>query len=474
MKNARKILECAALRHLLFIPLLLIAGCATYYQKNIVFQQYFSNGQLEEANKYLEKNKDLTKSNHQLLYNLQKGVVLQMLGDYQTSNNHLEDAYIFTQDYRKNYSLEALSLLTNSSVKPYIGEDHEIVLLHFFKSINFLKLYELDNALVECRLINIKLNDINDKYENRKNRYKVDPFAHNLMGIVFDAAGEFNDAFIAYRNAFNAYKETRDFMGISPPNQLKKDLLRTAYINGFTNELNTYEKQFGIQYEHKESHQAELVFFWHNGLGPVKSEWSTNFFLIKGEGGMVVFENKELGISFPFAVPRDSDGNSRLGDLKIVRAAFPKYIDRKPYYHKGELLNDKVTYPLEKGENISAIAFTTLEDRMLREFATTLIRVALKQATELAARNEGEGLGALISVVNAITEKADTRNWQTLPHDIYYARVPLKEGTNKLKLAAYSHSKDKNEHEFTFEVSKGETIFHTFSNLESAAPASTY
>ena len=31
------------------------------------------------------------------------------------------------------------------------------------------------------------------------------------------------------------------------------------------------------------------------------------------------------------------------------------------------------------------------------------------------------------------SEKADTRNWQSLPHTIYYSRVPLAPGANLLK-----------------------------------------
>lgn len=469
-----KIIKSAALRHYYFIPFLLLIGCATYYQKNIVFQDYFSQGKLEEANDYLDKNKKLSKSNNQLLYDLQKGVVLQMLDNYSESNTYFEEAYTFTEDYRKNYSLEALSLLTNPTVKPYTGEDHEVVLIHYFKAINYLKLNQLDEALVECRRINIKLNELNDRYQDKKNRYSVDPFAHNIMGIVFEAAGEVNDAFIAYRNAYEAYKSTSSFLSVKVPEQLKKDLLRTAYLNGFRNELIRFENEFDVKYEHENNEGGELIFLWHNGLGPVKSEWTVNFFLVKGQGGVVNFENKEMGMNFPFSVPADSEGKSKLEDVKIVRAAFPKYVDRKPYYHRANITANNRQYALEKGEDVSSIAFVTLEDRMLREFANSLLRLALKQAAEVATRKENEGLGTLLSIVNAVTEKADTRNWQTLPHDISYSRVPLKQGENTLNFTAESHSKESFTHEFTFEAQKGETIFHLFSNLESAPPASRY
>ena len=57
---------------------------------------------------------------------------------------------------------------------------------------------------------------------------------------------------------------------------------------------------------------------------------------------------------------------------------------------------------------------------------TSLLRLGLKKATELKLAQENAALGAAATITNALTEKADTRNWQTLPHSIYYQRVPLR------------------------------------------------
>ncbi len=465
----------AALRHYSFIiVLLLIAGCATYYQKNLVFQQLYTQGQIEEASQQLDKNKKLAKGNTKLLYYLQKGSVLQLLGHYEESNQFFEEAYYFTEDYRKNYSLEALSLITNQTVKPYVGEDHELVLIHYFKALNFLHLNQLEQALVECRRINIKLNELNDRYGDKKNRYDVDPFAHNLMGIVYEASGEINDAFIAYRNAYQAYQEAYEFLGVEVPNQLKKDLIRMAHLNGFNQEKEQYESLFEMKYEPKKTDDGELVFFWHNGLGPIKSEWTVNFFVVKGQGGIVNFENKEMGMNFPFPAPRDDDGNTQLGDLRIVRVAFPKYVDRTPYFYEAQLNTNGAQYTLEKAHDISKVAFTTLEDRMVRELANSLLRLAIKQAAELATREENENLGALISIVNAVTEKADTRNWQTIPHDVHYVRVPLKSGPNEISLVAKSNTNQQEQYKISVEGGKGRTVFEVFNSLESAPPSSYY
>ena len=449
--------------------LLLAVGCATYYQKNIKFQENFIKGDFDQAARALDKNKGAAKGNDRLLYFLQKGVVLQLQGNFEESNRYLEEAYLFTEDIQKNYAREAFSLLSNPTVVPYKGEDFEVVLIHYYKALNYLSLNQYEEALVECRRINIKLNQINDKYAKRKNRYKRDAFAYNLMGIIFEAAKDYNNAFISYRNAYEAYEQDyKPFFEVEPPSQLKKDLLRTAYLNGFTQELAQYEKIFGMKYIHQKNEGGELIFFWNNGLGPVKDEWSINFFIVRGKGGSVTFVNEEYGFSFPFMPDKGSDNSITFSDLKFVRVAFPKYRERKPYYRKAGMIASHKEYPLELAQNINEIAFKTLEDRMIRELANSLLRLAFKQAAEKAVSKKAENLGALLSIVNTLSEKSDTRNWQTLPYSISYARIPLPSGENTVEFKSLSPGKSReNVLSFKFNINKGGTIFRMFHTLDS-------
>jgi hypothetical protein len=447
----------------------ILFGCASYYKSNIKFQKHFEEGNLEKAAEILEKQKKTAEGKDRLLHFLSSGVVYQMLGEYGKSNDYFEKAYIYLEDFQKNYTLEAFSLLTNPMIKAYSGEDFETVLIHYYKALNYLQMAQFDEALVECRRINIKLNKLNDRYSKYKNRYKEDAFALNLMGIIYEASGEINDAFIAYRNAYKTYvNEYVSLFGVHPPEQLKKDLLRTAYLNGFKEELSKFEQDFGVNYEPQQVADGELIFFWHNGLGPVKDEWSINFAIVKGEGGIVNFVNQDAGFAFAYNTNNYHRNKSTdFGDLKAIRVAFPKYVTRQPYYDSAEIISGGKTYQLELAENVNDIAYKTLEDRMMREFSTALIRLAVKQLTEELVRKENENLGTILSLFNAATEKADTRNWQTLPFSISYARVPLKEGQNTVELMNYSSRGEGSEINFQFEVVKGQTLFHVFHALES-------
>jgi hypothetical protein len=447
----------------------ILTSCATYYQKTQKFQKLVQEGKFDKAEKYLSDDKKAAEGKNRLLYLMNQGYVNWMMMENEESNQYLNQADIMIEDQLKKPGLEALALMTNPMIKPYEAEDFEKVMVNFFKSLNYIRLNDYESANVESRRINLKLNKLNDKYPDHKNRYQNDAFAHVMMGLIYDAQHDYNNAFIAYRNALEVYESdyTRYF-GIGAPLQLKQDLLRTAYLTGFHDEVRYYGKKFNMDYNHRKSKQPELVFFWLNGFGPVKSEWSINFTKVPGEKGFVMLVNEELGLSFPVYIGNKSEKEkSAFSQLRFVRVAFPKYVERKPVFTSARLHVDNRKIQLELAEDINEIAFKTLHDRMLREMANSIARLATKKALELLANQEDENLGAVIGIANALTEKADTRNWQTLPYSISYARVPLKEGQNKVILEVSSPSGMKKTEDFTFSAKPGNTYFHYFHSLES-------
>lgn len=444
----------------------------SYAQRNNDFNRRFEQGDLKDALSFLEANQSQAGKKNKFLYFVNRGLVLSIMGQYGESNDYFEKAYLFGEDYHINYVYEAASYLSNPMVTIYRGEDHEHLMLLYYKAINFLKMNKPDEALVECRRLDIRLQKLSDKYTSEK-KYQRDAFVHTLMGIIYQSRGDFNNAFIAYRNAVDIYEnDYQSMFAMITPEQLKKDLLNCAWWTGFRDEFEVYRDKFGMSGYEPVQPEADLVFFWHNGLAPVKSEWSINFVIHHDGPDMVIFRNENLGLSFPFEMKDDRDKKEKhdLADLEFFRVAFPKYLERSSYYNRATLQLDSAVVLLEEAENISKIAFYSLEQRMYAEFAKGLLRAALKKAGEQSMRKESEGLGALIGIVNAITERADTRNWQTLPHSIYYSRVALREGENKVRFIVEAEQ-DKAAYDFTYKASKGQTLFHTFSSLEtSAAP----
>ncbi|HMX52177.1 MAG TPA: hypothetical protein PK709_20320, partial [Cyclobacteriaceae bacterium] len=241
--------------------MMLVSACASFYEVSHNFNEQFENGNIDQALAELKSDKQYQKSNVQLLYYVNLGLLRSMKGDYVKSNKAFEKAYLFGEDYKVNYLAEAASYLTNPTITVYRGEDHEHLMPLYYKALNFMKMNQYEDALVECRRLNIRLQQLSDKYKNPK-KYQRDAFIHNLMGIIYQANGDWNNAFIAYRNALEIYEDDYATMfNLSAPDQLKKDLLVSAWRMGFTDEYNTYRDKFGwTDFDPTKQPDADLVF----------------------------------------------------------------------------------------------------------------------------------------------------------------------------------------------------------------------
>ena len=412
---------------------LLLSACGSYYSRHLTFHKLFINGDIKEADETLARKKRMARGRARLLYYMNRGVTHHLLQEYEESNEFFETAYRIHEDFVSNPISDALSFLINPTITNYEGEDHEVLLINYYKALNYLHLGNLSAALVECRRLNIQINQLSDRY-NSPSKYSRDAFIHLLMGVIYQANHEYNDAFIAYRNAVEIYQtDYKNLFGLDVPLQLQKDLIYTAHQLRFYDQVDHYKKTFQLDYNPAhEPTGGDIVCLWNNGLGPYKDQWSVNFVLVKGAGGMVTFVNEELGLFFPFPLPSDGQSNG-LSDLHMLRLAFPRYIERPPIYESATIqVNKSTTHTFEEIENINAIAFKVLHERMVWEFSKSLLRVALKKVAEIQLRKQNEILGTLLGVVNFATEQADTRNWQTLPHSIYYMRLRLPPGQHTL------------------------------------------
>jgi len=422
------------LRKGLFICLclLLAVGCSTYYQQNLEYQENIYAEDFKEANRILEKTRKKAGSRNALLFQLEKGYILSRLNFPDSANTYFLQADRTMDDAHTQTGSEILALVTNPMMKPYKAEEVEKILLHYYLALNFIKLNNFDAARVECRRIELTLQTLSDKYPNQ-HRYRCDAFAQMVSGLLYEAQGELNDAFISYRNAYECYQTVYvKTLGTPVPQQLKQDLLRTARLNGFYSEKEAYEKEWGIKENEISSKKAELILFWNNGLGPIKAENSILFTMLPGAGGIVNFTNEEYGMTFPFYLPQDPNEKVALSRVQVVRVAFPKYVARPARFSEACVRTDSGCISFELGEDVTAIAFKTLEDRMLRELGNALLRLAVKKGIEYGLREQDPTVGALAGIANAFTEKADTRNWQTLPGNIQYLRLPLDTGNHTL------------------------------------------
>tara|TARA_B110000093_G_C12938747_1_gene397062 strand:+ start:405 stop:1808 length:1404 start_codon:yes stop_codon:yes gene_type:complete len=445
----------------LLLLLLFFNSCASYHEKSLRIQTELQQGNTEKALIAIDANSFLKKKRNLLIYYFEKGKIAYLNGDYELSNSFLNKADAFIEENKQYLGGKVLGILLNPEAETYTGEDFEKVAIHYYKALNYIFLNKIDEALVEAKRINLQLQEINDTYpEGKKNRYTSDGFALNIQGFLYEASGDINNAFISYRNAVDLYLANGgSFFGTPLPEQLKKDVLRTAVSLGFANELDRYQKLLATTYTppKEESTGGELILFWENGLVPYKDQTFFNFIVLPGnENGIVSIYNEELNLTLPIPVSTGNDKKREFSDIDIFNVAFPKYVKRNPSFSDATIIKDSIPIAsFELAQNYEDIAFKTLKDRALREIGKAAIRLGTKKISEYILKDENENFGAALEIFNALSEHADTRNWQSLPNSIYYTRIPLKKGENTIYISLKTPNGTSKQKEIHIEGRKG-------------------
>ncbi len=138
-----------------------------------------------------------TEFEDELLYLLDWGLSLHQAGEYEASNAVfvLAEKHVWGNDYT-SATEEVGTLLTSENTKTYRGEDFEKILIHVYKAMNYALLSKPEEALVEARLVDRKLGDLNRSGEKS---YKQNGFARYLSGCLYESQREWDDAYIDYR-----------------------------------------------------------------------------------------------------------------------------------------------------------------------------------------------------------------------------------------------------------------------------------
>jgi hypothetical protein len=423
--------------------MLFFLSCATYHERAAKYYGYYSTGEWVKANKALESNRLLQSNRNQLLYFFEKGKLLHSMGVYDSSNYFFNLADVYMEDQRKTIGNAVVGTIMNPMMKPYQAEDFEQFMMHYYKALNYYYLGDINAALVEARRISLKEYALDDKYKRDK-RYQQDAFSLIVQGIIYELSNDQNNAFISYRNAANLYIDNDGvYYNVTMPQQLQEDVLRTAYKVGFYDELSRYEGIFNKRFNRNFSEDPELILFVETGNAPVKVEKNL-FFTMNSHGGDLFFADQNGGFNIPFNTAMMGSYSARdLNSLNIksFRVAFPGYVERLSTVKSLSLQVDGTPTSLEKVEDINTLAFEVLRQRTVQELANTLSRLAVKKlieeiavkAAKEAAKKDSsksqataELVGLGIQLFSALSEKADTRNWQSLPHSIYYSRVKVK------------------------------------------------
>jgi uncharacterized protein len=466
-----------ALNTIAIACLLLLQSCASYNDRILTVRINLASENYAAANKEINNTRLLKKNRNRLLYLLEKGKISHLLQQYDSSNAYFNEADRLIESSGTSAKDLLLVGLVNPMLQTYKPEDFEGFMVHYYKALNYLQLGKTEDALVEARRITLTNKRQQDKLGSKENRYGDDAFSLMLQGLIYEKGNDINNAFIAYRNAVDVYlKKEGKYFGVSIPQQLKKDVLRTANEMGFVAEQQRYEKLFNQTYAPiNKPAGGELIIFWETGLAPAKAQQTLNFNVIGQNGRFFFTDTRGIYNNIPFDNSiANASSTARLSDIQMFAVALPKYNVQPLKFNTASItINDSNTYQFEKAQNIGTMAVEILQDRFAKELATALTRMALKKLTEIAATpkrdpnkkykteeerakaEKQEDLQELLAIglkiFNRATEKADTRNWQSLPNSIFYSRIPLQMGENKVVVNIETSRGEKKQKQLTIQ-----------------------
>ncbi len=378
------------------------------------------------------------------LLQLERGRSYFLAGDWEKSKQAFDEAdkYLQWLDKKAEYRLssglnQAGAVVTNDNLIAYSVPSYERTMLHHYQALNYLALNQGDGALVEVRRANqvqeralkeqsgelraarkeaaaqgvtadsaaviSAYPSMNGIVGNVKNGFQ-NAYTFYLSGMLYEAAGEANSAYIDYKRAVEIFPENPF---------LQDDVLRLAKKLGMSQELARFEKDFGKQAKAEVREQGQLIVLFEQGLVPAKQQ-----------------------IHLPLPI-RSTDGY-----YGIFNVAFPAYPDWQPNKTVLSVANGKTKSKSAKIVEIESLAAKDLQEQIPTMVIRQGLRVYAKERMREKAAREGGDLGnILVNIYNTVSETADTRSWSSLPMNAQVLRLPLKVGQNKINLNLGSNGK---------------------------------
>ncbi|HHO76204.1 MAG TPA: hypothetical protein ENN05_07215 [Deltaproteobacteria bacterium] len=413
---------------------MLAAGCSSlssYERFTIQARQSISQGRFDDALSFFPDKS--AKGRNEVLIRLERGILLQALGEYDMSAREFRHVAEMIRDYENMAVISATkstsqvaSLLVNEQVMPYVGEDFEKVLVHGFNAVNYLMMGDLEGARVEIRNAYTRQKELYEKHSRELEKAKkesagidwnssfiqADPdgyallkrradsvqslyqnaFAYYISALVYELNGEYDEAYIDLKKAIDAAPDSES---------IQKDLIRLSGELYFLEDMQKWEQRYGKRQKIATDAVDVFVIFSY-GLAPYKE-----------------------AVGFPIPVPRGG----------VVFASMPVYRFTPSSVHRCALRYEGNYCETSSVSNIEAIAARNLLDKFPVLFAKQVARTYLKARLTGELSDQFGAVGALTgTLASAITEQADLRTWSSLPKDVRIARAFVPRNTSSITL----------------------------------------
>ena len=429
---------------LLLASAILFTACAnksiTRYES---LAPIFENEGCDAAIAEVKKQKDdLYGDKSEFLYYFDLGTLYHYNGNYKESADAFANAEkIYDDLYTRSVTNEAAAIVTNDNIRPYRARPFEVLALHEMQIMNYLAQKDIDGAMVE---VNRAQKAMTGLYQKDSDKTNDNGFLRYLSAIVYEMAGEPDEAAIAYYKTVKAYnenilnlpKEAREFVIESLKHAEREDDITSLKLdNSIETPKATAARNLG----------QEIIVVGYAGHGPILNELRMSGTYVNGGLLSLTYKDSKTGKTQSTtvnAVPVDGATNGQTFHISI---ALPEaYSFRSKVDHFSVAVDNQAVARPEKVVALDKELEMNLKDDFANTMTRTAIRVVLRTIASQVAKKAMKSDNALINLFTNIgtdvaqsqLEKADLRIALFLPNSFQMTRIPVEPGSHQVTVAA--------------------------------------
>lgn len=400
------------------------------------------NGFEAAINEVKKQQEDLYGEKTEFLYYFDLGVLYHYNGNYKESAQNFDKAEkIYDDLYTHSVTNEAAAIVTNDNIRPYRARPFEVLVLHEMQIMNYLAQRDIDGAMVEVSRAQKAMTEL---YQKDNDKTNDNGFLRYLTAIVYEMAGEPDEAAIAYYKTVRAYdenilnlpKEAREFVIENLIRSDREDDLKKLKLD---NSIETTKAKAAYDLG------QEIIIVGYAGHGPILTELKMSGTYVNGGMLNLTYKDSKTGKITSSNIGAPPVAGASNGETFHISFALPE-----AHSFKSLVQRFNVTVDNQSGirpEKVMALD-KELEMNLKDDFANTMTRTAIRvvlrtiaaQAAKKAMKSDNAILNLFTSISTDIAqdqmEKADLRIALFLPNSIQMTRIPVEPGSHEVSVAA--------------------------------------
>lgn len=398
------------------------------------FRQALTSADQTAVEKELRGLEEKCNSADRILYLQERGRIRSLNGDlhgsiadYQVASDAFENQRMKAVVSASDTFFAASSLASNDMAIPYSGYGFEKVMLHNMQALNYLLAGKDDFARIELNRADVEQTFSLEQHaklaqEAEKTREKeqiqlssstseLDKRSSQAVFGATSVKNSFQNALTFYLRG-SLYEDSRDWdkalieykkaLDLHPSNPfVAQAAMRMAVTLGDKREQRNINRLHPakLRSEAKSDGKARVVIVFERGFVRERSTFRLPFF----------WKDSLLQVALPFY---DLGGYSQGASLELAT---------------GTETVDAATI-----SNLDAMAVQSLKEAYPMILLRQLLRLIAKH--KMQEKADEQGFGVLMKIANVVTDRADDRNWLTLPGTVQVAELVLPPGRQELNL----------------------------------------